>query len=417
MLSSRGKIRLALFIVAFISLGTSFLSLSYMHRMATKIEEIAYKDAKIAELGEELSIKMLEARREEKNFIIYFDTLYIDNNQRIIDEIKSDVNDAKEITEAYSTKLDSIEFLIERYSNNIRLLVETFQEDPRTLYNLRRQVINYEEELQNLAKKRKVEVDALPSWTSDINISILSAATKLSAEKSKLFTELREVGNEIMKLTQQITTSARESLAKNSSEGMKYSVKAERNTLTLLLLAGLLLLYMIFYLPQRIFLPFKRMIKILKAIGRGETEAPLPDIHTKDELGELSRSFQEAIHKLKFFNDLKTSKIADIERNFRRVLTEIDEAVILLTPDLRISYANVAAREIFAFSEDINYKPLKEITVLWEILGKHFESGATKRKAEYSLKIKKMDLRKKNLIVIPGLAKSGKLESVLLIVK
>ena len=64
-MTNRGKIRITLTVIASISLGISFLSLYYMNRMVQEIEEIAYRDAKIAELGEILSILILEARREE----------------------------------------------------------------------------------------------------------------------------------------------------------------------------------------------------------------------------------------------------------------------------------------------------------------------------------------------------------------
>ena len=105
MISSKTQIRFALLVVAFISLGTSLLSLSYLNRMGRKIEIIANRDAKIVELGEILSVKILEARREEKNFIIYFDTLYIQKNTEILKQIRKDVNNAKSFASAYAEKL------------------------------------------------------------------------------------------------------------------------------------------------------------------------------------------------------------------------------------------------------------------------------------------------------------------------
>ena len=213
-MTSRGKIRFALLTVAFIALGTSLMSLSYMNQIAKRIDQIANKDAKIAELGESLSIQMLEARREEKNFIIYLDTLYIDLNQSKINTMLSNVSEARQFAKSYSTKLDSIDFFLNGYSETMNRLVSVFQEDPRTLYKLQQQIINYERQLQQLAKNRKLNLETLPSWSTDANIAVLSASAKLSNEKSRIFSELRETGDQINSLARQITRHARMSLNK-----------------------------------------------------------------------------------------------------------------------------------------------------------------------------------------------------------
>ena len=417
MLSSRGKIRISLFIVAFISLGASYLSLSYMTQMGKKIEEIVYKDARMAELGEMLTRKMLEARREEKNFIIEMDTLYIEKNKAIQEQIKTEVNNAREVTPAYPHELDSLDILVVRYGKQIDLLVSSYRKDPKILSRLGRQINKYEEDLKKLVEDQNLDPAALPLMNSFINIELLSETTKLSTEKSKLFFELKEVSRNFMSLTQKITADARESLVRHSEEGMSFSVKAQRNTLTLLFLAALILAYMIFYLPRKILLPFKKIIRSLNAIARGEIGAPLPDVSTGDELGELSRSFQQAIQKLKHFNELKTSKIIEIERNFRRSIDEVDESVIILFPDLKISYLNSAARKMFSINSDVISKSMKDLPVLWDIFGDSLESIEKKGRVEYSVKLKKRDFKKRTVTIIPNTGKGGKLENIVVIIK
>ena len=417
MLSSRGKIRISLFIVAFISLGASYLSLSYMTLMGKKIEEIAYKDASMAELGEKLTRKMLEARREEKNFIIEMDTLYIEKNKAIQEQIKAEVKNAREVTPAYPRELDSLDILVVRYGKQIDLLVSSYRKDPKILSGLGRQINKYEEDLKKLVEEQNLDPDALPFINSFFSIDLLAETTKLSAEKSKLFSELKEISRNFMSLTQKITADARESLVRHSEEGMSFSVKAQRNTLTLLILASLILAYMIFYLPHKILLPFKKIIRSLNAIARGEIGAPLPDVSTGDELGELSRSFQQAIQKLKYFNELKTSKIIEIERNFRRSIDEVDESVIILFHDLKISYLNSAARKMFLINSDVISKSMKDLPVLWEIFGDSLESIEKKGRVEYSVKLKKRDFKKRTVTIIPNKGKGGKLENILVIIK
>ena len=414
MLSSRSKIRLAFLGVALISLGTSLLSLSYLNRITARIEQMVKVDAKVAELGESISIKMLEARREEKNYIIYLDTVHIVNNRFILEDIERDVLSAKEISPAYTTKLDSISMLIESYGQNIRQLAFAIQDDPRTIYRLQQQIINYEQELRSLARRRKLSVEDLPSWTSDVNIALLSASTKLSTEKAQLFSDLRDIGNRIMALSQEITVRARESMAKNSAEGISYSVKAERNTATLLLLAALLLVFLIVYLPHRIFLPYSKISKALQAIGRGESEIQLPNIEAGDELGDLSRSFQEAIQKMRTFSDLKTAKISQIQRNLYRILEEVEEAILILSPDLTILYLNDSAQSLLDVDRDVVSRSIRELDMLWGLLNKlHVD---LEKRDRYDVKMKKRGLGKRRISIIPSTSNSGKVDNIVIVI-
>ena len=417
MLSSRGKIRLALLIVAAISVGTSFIALFYINNMVERTNIIVNRDAKLTGLAEDISIKMLEARREEKNFIIYFDSSYIENNRRLMEDIKSDINEARAIGKDYSLILDSIERFATEYSNNIELLVKFSYEDPRALNQLQRRIISYEEELKKLAQKGKIKTDSLPAWTSDLGILMLSATTKLSSEKEKVITELRETSNSILRLNKEITTKSRQSLAKNSSESVRYGVKAQRNAMIIFLITGFLLIYLIFYFPERVFLPFRRMMKTLKAIAKGENNFTFPDANTKDELGELSRGVQDTISKLRYFNDLKTDKIIETERKLRRVSEEIAEPVLILSADLKISYLNEPAQKLFSLKEEVIDKDIKDIPALSDIFGEQLADIEKKGRIEFQMKNKKLSFRKKNVIIIPNINKDSKTESILIIVK
>ncbi len=417
MLSGRGKIRVALLTVAAISVGTSFVSLFYMNRIIKRSKSIAEKDSRMAGLSEDISLKILEAKREEKNFIIYLDSTYIENNRNIISGIRNDISLAKEVAKEYTPFLDSIDILATQYSKDIEFLIKYFREDPRALNQLQRQFINYEEELKKLAKRSKIKVDSLPFLSSDLDVLMLSANIKLSTDKERLINELRETSNLILKLSREITIQARQALAKNSAESILYGIKAERNAMVIFIITALLLIYLFFYLPNRIFQPYRRLIRTLKAIAQGEINFSFPETKAGDELQELSHSFQDTIAKLKQFNDLKTEKIGEGVRKLRLILESINQAVIILEPDLTISYVNKTAIELYSLNGDLINKPIKEIPVLWEFFGEALSDIETKGRTECSKKIKKRDFRKKCALIIPNLNEASKLEGILIIVK
>jgi methyl-accepting chemotaxis protein len=416
MLTGKGKIRSALLLVTSICMGTAFLSLSYMKGMVRNIEEIAFRDARLAELGEEISISVLEARREEKNFIIYADTAYIKKNRMILERIQDGVKKAREISPDYIQELDSIDLLVVNYNAQLDLLVKTFQEDPLTLNRLQRQVINYEEELRQLAQRRKLDMNELPSWTSDVNASLSAAATRLSADKARLFDSLKETASTIQRVSQTIAKQARQRLAENSIKGMSYGTKAERNTITILLFGIILLGFLIFYLPHRIFYPFRIITRALNALGRGETELVLPNLDSNDEIGMLSRSFHEAVEKLILYNEMKSEKIVEMNRNIHRLMEEVREGIIFLSEDFTILSINEAARQLFNIKTDTGGKSLNDHPELWNLFEEPLTHIDKKGRQEIYLKIKKREIKKHQVFIIPEMAQNGKLQNILIVI-
>jgi PAS domain S-box-containing protein len=417
LLSSKGKIRIVLVIAVSLSLGTALVSLLYMNAMISRINQITMRDAKLVDLGRDISIKILDARREEKNFIIYLDSTYIGQAFKLISQIGSNVEDAKRIAPEHAGKLDSISLFLENYRSDIAVLAATFQEDPRALSMLQRQLVDYEEQLRKTVSRSRSKEDSLPAWLTDLNVLTLAATTKLSTEKARLLTELRETSTAVLSLSGQIVAQAQTDLAKHSEEGVRYGFRAQRNTLTIFIITLLLLAYLIVYFPRYVLLPFQRITRTLKAISKGDAGLKLAGMEKGGEFSELYNAFQDAIFNLKLYNDLKTERIVELEKQFRSTIEEMKEACLVLSYDLRIVYANSAATNLLGMDEEIIGKNLSELPALWKILESQLTSGDVQRRVETSGRIKKSDLRKRNITVISFRSKANDATMRVVIIK
>lgn len=400
-----------------LSLGTALVSLLYMSAMISRINQITLKDAKLVDLGRDISIKILDARREEKNFIIYLDSTYIAQAFNIISQIEANAEEAKRIAPEHADRLDSIGLFLNRYRSNIAVLATTFQEDPRALSMLQRQLVDYEEQLKKTVGRSRSEEDSLPSWLTDLNVLMIAATTKISTEKARLLTGLRETSTAILSLSGEIVAQAQTDLAMHSEEGVRYGLKAQRNTLTIFIVTLLLLGYLILYFPRYVLLPFQRITKTLKAISKGDAGLRLTGLEEGGEFSELYNAFQDAIFNLKLYNDLKTERIIELERQFRVTLEEMKEACVVLSYDLRVVYANSAATNLLAQEEEIISKNLSELPALWKILESPLTSGDSQRRIETSGRIKKSDLRKRNITVISFRSKANEATMRVVIIK
>lgn len=403
--SAKNQIRIILFLVAILCLTISFISLLYINEMSNRIKMIVDEDAKMADLGEYLSIQMLEARRDEKNFVIYQDTVYIQNNIQKIDQMHKIIAGIHPQALDYHTLLDSIASELSIYQNNIQNLKKILQEDPRTLSRLQRQLQTYERDLAQLKNSNEA------SSVDQLQLAIMSVSSKLSSERTALFMDLKTVGDRIQTLGQNIADQANLSLVKHSNDGIRYSIKAQRNIFTLLFLITFILVYVIYALPRRIFAPYNRIIRALEAIGRGETDTKLPIFKKRSEFSDLSDAFQEAVYKLQTFGAMKTDKIVSIQRNLNRLLEEIDEAVVILSADFLIKTLNKSAKSLFDVDSDLLGHPFSRIDVVWQQIDNELKNIEKTGRFEKPLKGK---IAQKNLVVLPIMSPTGKLESIIM---
>jgi nitrogen fixation/metabolism regulation signal transduction histidine kinase len=414
MLTSKNKIRLALIIVGGLSLLTSFVTLIYMNIMIDRIKTITQRDARLATTAKGISILVLDARREEKNFIIYLDSTYIDRTRDIIQRVETNIDTARSIAPEHAAIFDSMMVLITRYCESIERLEGIFHEDPRALTSIQQQVIRYEERLKQTIGKDRVDEDSVPSWISDLNVLVASAATKASTEKVRVLTDLRESSDILLLLAQDIASLAQSALSKHGDEGIRSGLRAQRNALTIFFITGLVMCYLIIFLPKRILKPFDKIVNALKAIGRGETGIVRPSLTKGDEFESLYMSFQEAIQNLQEYNTLKTEKIVTLRKQFDTAIAEIKEAVIVLSKDLQIITLNSAAITLFDLPGDIIGKTIRDMEVLWKIFDKHLREDIKKR-IEFKGKIKRTDLKTKHFLIIPVI--NNRLKTTLIIIR
>jgi len=197
-------------------------------------------------------------------------------------------------------------------------------------------------------------------------------------------------------------------------EGVRSGLRAQRNALTIFIITGLILFYFIISLPKRILKPFNKIANVLKALGRGETGVIQPSLKKGDEFEALYKSFQEATHSLREYNVLKTEKISALKRQFDTTIAEVKEGVIVLSRELHIITLNSAAGTLFGLASDCIGKSVQDIKILQTLYHEHLIQDISKR-VEFKKKVKRTDLKAKQLVIIPIINKD--LKTIILIAK
>ena len=411
------QIRFSMLIVSAIALGTTLISFSYLNQMKRAIDQIAYQDAPMGQLGESISRQMLEARREEKNFIIYLDTQYLTNTRRIIADLRHHIDANRIDTSPVAVTLDSIQVLLARYDELVSGMSDIYKEDPNTFYKLQSQLLDYERSLKSLANRKKLPEEDLVSWLSTLNITLVSANAKISAGKARHFAELKSISESVVAMGQQIAEEAKLSLEQHTKKGLRYSIRSQRNTLTLVFLSAFMLMALILWLPKRVFAPYDQFAKTLRTVGKGSKYPVLPHATVENEIGDLSRAISTALHELYVQSDLKSDKIKAIQRMYRRLMDELDEAVLILDPDFIILYMNNKAMAWFNKTSDHSIQKMHDIPILWEELEKPLENIDRSGRIEIKLGSQRWLQSRKGATVVPVMGEGAVLEYILLIIQ
>jgi len=114
---------------------------------------------------------------------------------------------------------------------------------------------------------------------------------------------------------------------------------------------------------------------------------------------------------------LKTDKIVTTKKQLTHTLEVIKEAVVILSSDLKITYINSAAKQLFSLDETIVNKNLENVSILWQIFGEEVKAIEDKQKVTLSKRIKKTDLKKRTICIIPVVNSNNDIETFVVIVQ
>jgi len=417
MSSVKNRIRLILLLIMAIAWGMILLSLSTISRMMGIIDVIVSQDAEVAGLGDRINVGMLDARQDERKFITFYDSTYLIQNRARMDAIIEDIHIVEAHFEIYRQDLDSVLFMIDRYNVQVNRLFRLFKENPRALYRLQEQMREYEIEFNRLAYRQNPDFQDVPGSPSDIRLPIRSGSLQVSPEQIVLFSNLRETGEQIQRLSYKISSRARASLSRNSTLSVQYGLRTQKWIFMIFIVSGLVLLFFIVVIPKRLVNRLTRLNKMLQAISRGDTEVHIPGSRIGDEIDELSGSFREAIEQLKYFNDLKTERIIEIERNLRRIIDEVEEAVFILSEELKITHVNRAAQNLFEINTSVIRTSIKTIVPVWESLGETLSRIEKTGRFDEMVRIRGRKLKKHHVTIMPIMGLRNRLESVVIFIR
>ncbi|MEO0082101.1 MAG: HAMP domain-containing protein, partial [candidate division WOR-3 bacterium] len=161
-----------------------------------------------------------------------------------------------------------------------------------------------------------------------------------------------------------LTTIGRSRLSEHQSQAQRLARRGERNVVTALLLAVIVLAWLMTTLPRRAVTPIRQITNAIRRTQEGGLEVRV-SAGSQDELAELGRQFNRAMDRLQEFDRQKQDRIQYLERRFRILCANIAEGVLVFDRSPRIVFANAAVEPLLGCSAaDALGRPLGEFPLL-----------------------------------------------------
>lgn len=356
----RGRIALSMLYAAALIVPAVIISLFYIRRMNTAVGRIVNQDIELMHIADRISLEFLEARRGEKNFLLYGDTTYLLEGMSSLRNVSRLCAEGRRLDPALTVRFDSVCELSSAYGS----LTDSLLRLPRP--DAARVIIT-----PDLSELRTHYESLLlaASRTEDqaVRDSLRSAAALVAGEISVPIPGYRSINDSILSIqtamgaqTDSIISHAQRRVIQHRDRARQLATWGQRNILTVLLLVLIILVWLIIVLPRRAVLPIKRISNALSRVEEGSLDIRI-QVRTRDELGQLARQLNRTLSYLREFDARKVSRILQLEKRFKLLISDITEGVLVVDRAPNIIVANPAIEELLgARTSEVQGKRLRD---------------------------------------------------------
>lgn len=160
-------------------------------------------------------------------------------------------------------------------------------------------------------------------------------------------------GKLVRPFSQRLSDNAFWLIEENQKEMMKIAKESKSNSneaiiavlLASIVAVSLSILTMVQF-TKRIIEPAERLSQTVNQIGRGRLDLKI-DIHTNDEVGELSREFNKMTERLRKYEAMNIEKIISEKQKSEAIVESISDAIIVCDEEMRVQLMNESAGLLF----------------------------------------------------------------------
>jgi nitrogen fixation/metabolism regulation signal transduction histidine kinase len=332
-----------MFLSAALVVPVVIIALFYLGRMNGAVQRVVDTDLELVRIGDRISFTLAQARRNEKNYLLYRDSSYLAGARAALDLATAICRRGSRLGPGAAALFRAINHDVAAYRGQL----DTLAALPETEFSTAglREYARLRTEHQMLLDMARAAEDSV------YRDSLVAAAEVLSAEMALprragllgqfLNDRIRAVEDRLTARTDSVISYAVGRTRESQERARRLSAWGQRNIITVFLLVLVLLGWLVASVPNRLVIPVKRIANALARAEQGDLAVHVP-LTTHDELGRLARQLNRVFARLREFDELKVNRILLLERRFRLLANDLAEGVIVVDRAPSIVFANAA---------------------------------------------------------------------------
>jgi methyl-accepting chemotaxis protein len=302
--SLRRRVAYSLAIVRLILVPVIVLSVYYLLRTGWLVDRIVNFDAPAATLSQQASIQMLEARRDESNYLLLYDPASLQASRESIKKVEKiliEIRDLHPSDEEITGKtLDALHRYSDQFEAAVRVIGAPGQAPADRIDAV---LVTYEKELDDLLKNTRYKtraqlVDELRQRVGSFDAQITKTVQEGNPGLRQLTNELQNSGQQVLRMTADLETRSWSRIEYDHRKARRMISRAEWALSIVSAITLLVSVWVSFVLPQQVVKPLISLKDAVDHAAAGNYEIEF-DIQGEGEVVQLADSIRLLIAHLR----------------------------------------------------------------------------------------------------------------------
>lgn len=302
--SLRRRVAYSLAIVRLILVPVIVLSVYYLLRTGWLVDRIVSFDAPAATLSQQASIQMLEARRDESNYLLLYDPASLQASRESIKKVEKiliEIRDLHPSDEEITGKtLDALHRYSDQFEAAVRAIGAPGQAPADRIDAV---LVTYEKELDDLLKNTRYKtraqlVDELRQRVGSFDAQITKTVQEGNPGLRQLTNELQNSGQQVLRMTADLETRSWSRIEYDHRKARRMISRAEWALSIVSAITLLVSVWVSFVLPQQVVKPLMSLKDAVDHAAAGNYEIEF-DIQGEGEVAQLANSIRLLISHMR----------------------------------------------------------------------------------------------------------------------
>jgi len=281
-----------------------FLAVYYLFRMGWIVDRIVNVDAPASALGQQASIEMLEARRAERNYLLFDDAIDLAANHDAVAKTQETLAEIQNLqTQDRPAVQEALESLALYQKQFAEAVPDQDRPGQRSPDRIRAVVRDYERDLDGLLKRSRRTsrgrlMDELRQRVGSFETQISKTVQERDPDLQRVTDELQNSGDEILRKTSELESVNWARVQKDHANARALLSEAEWALSVVSALTLLISVWVSYVLPRQVIKPLLSLKEAVDHAAAGNYEIEF-DVHGKGEIVDLVESLRRMLASIR----------------------------------------------------------------------------------------------------------------------